>query len=182
MRRIRKWFQECIDNPTTPKQIKKHVQERLDLDPLTSNETIYAWMESIEKGCLGKRLSADQNGLRSRVATNTSGNWRNKSKRRGQNRGLLPKEKFRDLLDQAAGRVTEEESKYAREMLSRADVFIRGRQQKLADEMLSWRTAQVEDWERLVEGIELVNGFHEVNGGADVLMNGGNLGLIDELG
>lgn len=84
-------------------------------------------------------------------------------------RGALPKKEdvsWAVVINQRASRVPEAVSKYAENMLSAANSFIRSRQQQLVDEMLSWRAAQVADWERLLDGTDLFDDFQVLNGSA----------------
>ncbi|KAH7419433.1 hypothetical protein BKA64DRAFT_751899 [Cadophora sp. MPI-SDFR-AT-0126] len=179
MKKIRTWFNDYIKSHKPPDRIATHVQERLNVNPQTSDETIYAWIKSVERGCGGSRSSADQNGLHPRVATNASEGSQKKSKGKShQHHRGGPSKKgsgLRKYLDQLASKVPEEELKYAEDMLSEANKFIQSRQQYLVDEMLSWRAAQVADWERILEGTELVDEFQGLNGNARMGTNGDNL-------
>jgi len=159
MKQIRYWFKGFIKNPKTPKRIKAYVQERIDVDQ--SREAIYAWIKSVETGCLGTRSSADQNRVQPRIASNTSEKSQKTSKANSKqhHRGgpSITGSSFRRFVYEKASQVPEEESKCVENMLSEADAFIQNRQRQLVEEVLKWRAAQVAEWERLLEGTNLVD-------------------------
>lgn len=149
---IKAFFEDYIAQSATPKDVRKNIRNRID-DKI-EHGNIYLWMKSVQAVCWKPEwgdiaqwweLNTISSTSPVRVQTTLSVATQNSPAERQHNRPLSPGGDILEVLYQFCTGAEKKKS-FVVSMLQKANDWIGQEQERVAKDLMAWRTTQVNDW------------------------------------